>query len=99
MRKFRSYILSSLRMLIRPVLWLAASFQGNDGRASGKKLTAAFLTAVAACYSFKVDDKYSLYAFIAMLVAILMMWSIITSNNIITFTRALKNNLRKEGEE
>ncbi len=98
MKKISYYITKILQIICRPVKWFAASFQGNDGKASGKKFTAAFLTALAGNYSAKVNDAYSLYAFIALLVTILMMWGIISSHNIITFTRALKLD-RKESKD
>lgn len=98
MRKLHRYISTILQFLLKPFKWFAASFQGSDGKASGKKFTAAFLTSLTGCYSARVHDAFTLYAFIALLISILMMWGIISSNNIITLTRTLKNRKGEEGK-
>jgi hypothetical protein len=97
MKKIKSAIIDTFRFVFYPVIWFAQSFQGTDGKASGKKFTAAFMTVLTWVYSTRVHNSYTLYAFIALLMAVLMMWGIISSNNIITFTRLLKN--KKEDKE
>ena len=92
------YITALLQILSRPVKWLASSFQGNDGKASGRKLTAAFLPLLAGYYVFGVNSAWTLYAFIALLVTILMIWGIVSTSNIITLTKVLRQT-RKETKE
>ncbi len=96
MKKTINILLQIIKNFFYPFSWFACSFQGADGKASGKKFTAAFLTMVAGAYCPKVHDAFTLYAFIALLIAILMMWGIITSNNIISLTRSIKGNKTEE---
>jgi hypothetical protein len=98
MKKVKLNLIDILKVIFYPFIWFAGSFQGTDGKASGKKFTAGFLTVLTGLYSTHVHDSYTLYAFIALLVTILMMWGIITSSNIITFTRTLKATKGGEGK-
>lgn len=102
LEKFISALTGFFKLLFHPVIWISNSFLGRDGKASGKKLTAAFITLVTGLYATKVHDMITLYAFIALLIAVLLMWGIISSTNIITMTRILKNkdtNTGKEGDK
>ncbi|HEY1047887.1 MAG TPA: hypothetical protein VGF79_15710 [Bacteroidia bacterium] len=98
MKKLIQTLIQIFKNFLYPFSWFACSFEGSDGRASGKKLTAAFLTMVAGGYCPKVHDAFTLYAFIALLITILMMWGIITSSNIISLTRSLKGNRKEQND-
>lgn len=80
------------------LLWIRPTFEGNDGKASGKRLTAfAFMVLVAYfVYADKIVSWFTLYSFLAILGSVLLVWGIITWQNITEFIKLWQNKKDKE---
>lgn len=84
--KINTQITGFITGIFAPIRWIADSFTEKDGKASGSRLTAWFLTMLCGYYIYadKIKDSYNLYAFVAMLSSILLIWGVITWKDIET---------------
>ena len=78
--EIKTGIATFFSFIFLPFSWIAASFQDENGKTSGSRLTAWFLTMLTGYFVAynKITDYYTLLAFVALLASLLVIWGIIS---------------------